>query len=344
MSQRGVTGILRAAEFGTEPDMWFGINSSASLDEIAVVVPVYMGKAHLQELCRRATATLGSISDRFSIVLVDDCSPDDAWREIVALSATDDRIRGIQLSRNFGQHHAITAGIDYARARCYVVMDCDLQDAPEDIPKLYAKFKEGFDIVVAKRNREGHGVFKRVSSRAFYAVFNRLSGLRLDPEVTTYSIFSDRVASGLRQMREQMRCLPANLSFMGFDVGHVEVPHYARSQGKSSYTVGKLFSFATSILLAHSQMPLMITAVAGLIVAMFALLAASAIIVRTLIWGSPVVGWSSLIVAVFLMGGFQIFTAGVIGMYVGKALEEAKRRPLYFVRNSVNFTSPEAKD
>jgi glycosyltransferase involved in cell wall biosynthesis len=307
------------------------------LDEIVVVIPVYMGSAFLPELCLRVTKALQTITDSFSIILVDDRGPDNAWPEIIALGNADKRIRGIQLSRNFGQHHAITAGIDHARARWYVVMDCDLQDAPEDIPLLYAKAQEGFDMVVAARRQKRHGFIKRTTSYVFYRVFNWLSGVQLDWSVGNYRIFSDRVADGYRQMREQLRCLPASLSFMGFEVGKVEVTHHARPSGESSYTLRKLVSFASGILLAHSHTPLTLTAIAGLIISGLSILAACAIAARTLIWGSPVTGWASLIVAVFLMGGFQMFTAGVIGMYVGKALEEAKKRPLYFIRDTSNL-------
>src|SRR5215218_259949 len=150
-----------------------------SKDEIAVVVPVYMGKAVLRKLCGRLVAALERITPDFSIVLVDDRAPDDPWPLIRELGREDSRIRGVQLSRNFGQHYALTAGIDHARARWYVVMDCDLQDAPEDIPQLYAKAREGFDIVVATRRKEGHGILKRYSSHIFYTAFNLLAGFNL---------------------------------------------------------------------------------------------------------------------------------------------------------------------
>jgi polyisoprenyl-phosphate glycosyltransferase len=138
-------------------------------DEIAVVVPVYRGKAVLRKLCARLVAALETITPDFSILLVDDRSPDDAWPLIRELGREDARIRGVQLSRNFGQHYALTAGIDYAAARWYVVMDCDLQDAPEDIPLLYARAREsGLDAIVAVRAKEGHGFVKRHASRVFY--------------------------------------------------------------------------------------------------------------------------------------------------------------------------------
>src|SRR5215203_6200585 len=240
-----------------------------SKDEVAVVVPVYMGKAVLRKLCGRLVAALEPITPHFSIVLVDDRSPDDAWPLIQELGREDRRIRGVQLSRNFGQHYALSAGID--------------------------------------------------------------------------RIFSDRVADGFRQMREQMRLFPASLSFMGFAVGTLELPHHPREDGKSSYTFAKPARLAAEAILAHSQTPLKLATYFGLAMAVVSILAGLSIAIRALVWGIPVTGWASLIVAVFVVGGVQIFITGIVGIYVGKTFEEAKKRPLYFVRDTVNLDPDEGR-
>jgi polyisoprenyl-phosphate glycosyltransferase len=306
-------------------------------DDIAVIVPVYMGAALAQQLCARLTATLESITPKFSIILVDDRAPDNAWSIITELCSRDPRIKGIQLSRNFGQHYALTAGIDHAHAQWYVVMDCDLQDAPEDISLLYAKVLEGFDMAVASRRKEGHGMLKRLGSRLFYRMFSILAGFELDWTVGNFRIFSNQMAEGFRDMREQMRCLPASLSVMGFEVGEVEVPHHPRPHGQSSYTLRKLIRLASAMVLAHSQMPLKLVMFSGLVVAVLSMLVGFAITIAALFDVFSVTGWASLIVSVFAVGGFQIFMTGVVGIYVGKCLEESKRRPLYFVRDSRNL-------
>jgi glycosyltransferase involved in cell wall biosynthesis len=306
-------------------------------DEIAVVVPVYKGRPMLRELRDRLFQTLKSITPNFSIILVDDSSPDQSWSLIQQLGQEDSRIRGILLSRNFGQHNAITAGLDHARAHWYVVMDCDLQDAPEDISLLYERARQGFDVVVGIRRKEGHSLLKRISSKLFYRTFNFLAGIELDWSVSNYRIFSDRVAEGFRQMREQMRFLPASLSFMGFHVGTVELPHHPRTHGRSSYTLSKLVSLASNTILAHSQMPLKIVAAFGLFLSIAAMTMAGLIAARAAIWGVSVTGWASLIVAVFAVGGVQIFLIGIVGIYVGKNFEEAKKRPLYFVKDDCNL-------
>ena len=182
------------------------------------------------------------------------------------------RIRGVRLRRNFGQHHALTAGIDHARASWYVVMDCDLQDAPEDIPLLFEKAQEGYDIVVGYRKKEGHSFVKRHSSRAFYLLFDILAGIEVDWGVGNFRIFSNNVAEGFREMREQMRFFPASLS-SGFRRGKVALPHHPRLQGISSYTWRKLVSLAGNTILAHSHTPLNIAAGAGFFIAMCSFLA-----------------------------------------------------------------------
>jgi polyisoprenyl-phosphate glycosyltransferase len=306
-------------------------------DELAVVIPVYQGRAVLRELCYRLIKSISDITDAFSIILVDDRGPDNAWPLIEALGREDGRIRGIQLSRNFGQHHALTAGIDHARARWYVIMDCDLQDAPEDIPLLYRKACEGYDIVVGARTKGGHSLVKRFTSRIFYKTFNFASGVNLDFSTGNFRIFSEHVAAGFREMREQLRFLPASMSWMGFEVGTVALPHYPRAVGKSTYTFKKLFHLASNTIMAHSQIPLKITALLGLVISALSFLAALFIVARVLLWNDSVLGWPSLIVSVFMIGGVQIFLTGVVGLYVGKCFEEAKRRPLYFVRATSNF-------
>lgn len=307
------------------------------LDDIAVIVPVYMGKAVLRELCDRLVAALSSITDRFSIILVDDRSPDDAWPLIQELGRGDRRIRGIQLSRNFGQHYALTAGIDHARAKWYVVMDCDLQDAPEDIPVLYDKARDGHDMVVGARTRKEHSWHRRASSRLFYGVLRRLSGLEADSTQGNFRIFSDRVADGFRQIRERPRFFPATLSWMGFETATVPLQHHARKEGRSSYSLVGLLKCAVDTILVHTMLPLKAVAVFGLVMSVISMFLGIALALKKLIWGVPVDGWTSLIVAICVIGGLQMLMIGILGLYIGKNFEETKRRPLYLVREFSNF-------
>src|SRR5262245_45525498 len=307
------------------------------LPEIAVIVPVYNGRPMLEELCHRLVESVGGITRNFVIGLVDDASPDNPWPLICELGEQDARIKGLRLSRNFGQHYALTAGIDVARAHWYVIMDCDLQDAPEDIPLLYSKAIEGYDLVAGTRRKEGPGLIKRYSSRLFSALFRVLSGVQLDWSVGNFRIFSDTVAEGFRSMREQMRFLPASFEWMGFNPVYVHLPHHERGEGRSSYTVGRLFKLAMHTILAHSQTPLKMVAGFGLVMSIITLLIAIVFFSRALMFGTEVVGWASLFVTMLFIGSMQIALMGVLGIYIGKTFEEAKGRPLYFVRDSVNL-------
>ena len=306
---------------------------------IAVIVPVYNGRPMLEELCTRLLATLKSITDDFMIILVDDVSPDNCWPLIKKMTDAEVRIKGIRFSRNFGQHYALTAGIDLARASWYVIMDCDLQDAPEDIRLLYDKALEGYDVVIGVRQKEGHGWSKRYSSRAFYALFRLLSGVRLDWSVGNFRIFSDRVAEGFRAMREQLRFLPASFEWMGFDPVYIELPHHGRMQGSSSYTLLKLLRLAANTVLAHSQIPLKIVAGFGLAMSAITFMAGAIYFGKAMIYGTEVAGWASLFVTVLFVGSIQIALMGVLGIYIGKIFEEAKARPLYIVKETVNLNA-----
>jgi dolichol-phosphate mannosyltransferase len=313
------------------------LSSNGVQAQIAVFVPVYNGRPMLNELCGRLIKSLRTITDDFMIVLVDDASPDNSWPLISELGKQHTCIKGIRLSRNFGQHYALTAGIDLARASWYVIMDCDLQDAPEDIQLLYAKAIEGHDVVAGVRRKEGHGTIKRYSSRAFYALFRMLSGVRLDWSVGNFRIFSNRVAQNFRTMREQLRFIPASFEWMGFDPVYINLPHHSRSEGRSSYTAIKLLRLAGNTVLAHSQMPLKIVASFGLAMSVITFIAAIAYFGNALIYGTEVAGWASLFVTVLFVGSVQIALMGVLGIYIGKAFEEAKGRPLYIVRETINL-------
>jgi hypothetical protein len=220
-------------------------------------------------------------------------------------------------------------------------MDCDLQDAPEDIPRLYAKALEGHDVVAGVRGKEGHGVIKRDSSRIFYALFRILSGVQLDWSIGNFRIFSNRVAEGFRMLREQLRFIPASFEWMGFDPVYIELPHHHRREGQSSYTIGKLLNLATNTILAYSQTPLKIIAGFGLVMSLITFTAACTYFIRALIVGATVEGWASLFVTMLFIGSVQIALMGVLGVYIGKNFEESKRRPLYIIKDTVNLEADE---
>ncbi|AXA94082.1 glycosyltransferase family 2 protein [Massilia sp. YMA4] len=299
---------------------------------ISVVIPVYRAEKMLDELYRRLKAAIETVSPHFEIVLVEDCGPDRSWEVIERLSAADPRVVGLQFSRNFGQHYGITAGLDICRGDWVVVMDCDLQDAPEEIPRLYAKAQEGYDVVLALRGERQDPLLKRFTSWLFYRLFSYLADIDFDGDSGNFRIMSRKVVRNFTRMREQLRFFGGHVQWMGFPTTGIRVQHAERLEGTSSYTFAKLFKLASDTIIAYSDKPLRMAARLGLSMAGVSFLFGSFILGRALLQGSPVPGWSSLIVSLYFIGGLIIGILGIIGIYLGKAFDETKKRPLYIVR------------
>lgn len=301
------------------------------MPHLSVVVPVYRAEGCLGELHRRLVSALERITPDFEIVLVEDCGGDRSWEIIEALSRQDPRVRGIQFSRNFGQHYGITAGFDHCDGDWVVVMDCDLQDRPEEIPRLYEKAQEGYEVVLARRGVRSDPLLKRLLSGAFYRVFRYLTDTDYDPQAGNFRIVSRKVVGQFRLMREQLRFFGALVSWMGFPTASIDVQHAERYEGVSTYTVSKLWRLASGAIIAFSDKPLRLTVRFGFTVALLAFGYGLYIVYRALVLSVPIQGWSSLIVSIYFTGGITIATLGMLGIYIGKAFDESKRRPLYIV-------------
>ncbi len=298
---------------------------------ISIVTPVYGCSQALPELCRRLHSVVGSISTDYEIILVNDASPDDAWAAIQALAAKDQRVKGINLSRNFGQHYAITAGLDFALGDWVVVMDCDLQYQPEDIFKLYRTAQLGYDIVMGLRaDRKDHW-FKKKLANAFYRVFFYLSGTSVNNRLGNFGIYSKKVIRSVRALKEQNRSFGLFALWVGYRRAEIDVNHAGRPYGRSAYTVRKMAALAIDSIVAHSDKLLKLTIKLGLVVSLISLLSATWIVISYFMWATPIMGWTSLIVSVYFMSGLIIGTVGVVGLYVGKIFDEVKRRPLYII-------------
>ena len=301
---------------------------------ISIVVPVYKAESCLEELYRRLKAALEPITPDFEIVLVEDCGGDHSWPIIMELAQRDARVKGLQFSRNFGQHFGITAGLDHCDGDWVVVMDCDLQDRPEEIPRLYAKAQEGHEIVLARRGKRNHPLFKRMLSWAFYRLFSYLADTEYDPQAGNYRIISRKVVAGYRQMRERSRFFGSLVNWMGYPTASIDVQHDDRFDGQSTYTFGKLWQLAAETIIAYSDKPLRLAIRGGFLIAALAFLCGIYVLVRNLLYGSPVMGWSSLMVSFYLIGGIIIALLGIIGIYLGRTYDETKRRPLYLILHS----------
>lgn len=304
---------------------------------ISIVIPVYKAESCLDELYRRLKASLETITPNFEIILVEDCGGDNSWQLIERLAAEDPRVRGIQFSRNFGQHYGITAGLDHCNGDWVVVMDCDLQDRPEEIPRMYAKAQEGFDVVLARRGRRSDPIFKRFTSWLYYLVFNYLADMDYDGETGNFRIMSRKVVENFCTLRERLRFFGGLVAWMGYPTASIDVQHDERFAGQTTYTFRKLWRLASETIIAYSDKPLRLSIRFGFIISALAFAYGGYIFYRALAHGVPITGWSSLIVSVYFLGGIIISILGVLGVYLGKTFDEAKQRPLYIVsRRTLN--------
>jgi len=299
---------------------------------ISVVIPVYKAEAMLDELYRRLKLALETVTTSFEIVLVEDCGGDHSWNVIERLAATDSRVHGLQFSRNFGQHYGITAGLDHCTGDWVVVMDCDLQDQPEEIPRLYVKAQEGFDVVLALRGPRKDPLLKRATSWLFYRIFSYLADIDIDGDSGNFRIMSRQVVNNFGRMREQLRFFGGHVQWMGFPTTGIRVEHAEREEGRSTYTFAKLRKLAADTILAYSDKPLRIAVSLGLMMAAVSFGFGGLILGRALVYGTAIPGWASLMVSLYFIGGLIIGILGILGVYLGKTFDEAKKRPLYIVR------------
>jgi dolichol-phosphate mannosyltransferase len=298
---------------------------------ISVVIPVYKAEDCLDELYRRLKAALETVSESFEIVLVEDSGGDGSWRIIQALAAADPRVKGLQFSRNFGQHYGITAGLDHCDGDWVVVMDCDLQDRPEEIPRLHARAQEGYDIVLARRGKRNDPATKIIASSLFYRLFAYLSEIPYDGQVGNFRIMSRRVVEEYRTMRERLRFFGALVQQLGFPTSSIEVQHDPRFAGETTYNFRKLVKLAAEAVIAYSDKPLRLAVKLGFSVSLLAFIAGIVVAIRAIFFGSSISGWASLMISIYFMGGIITALLGVIGIYLGKTFDETKKRPLYIV-------------
>jgi glycosyltransferase involved in cell wall biosynthesis len=304
---------------------------------ISVVSPVYKGEKMVDELVRRVSAAVSQISEQFEIILVEDGSPDNSWAEIEKVCHTNPKVKGISLSRNFGQHYAIMAGLDNAKGEWIVVMDCDLQDVPEEIPKLYQKaVQENFDFVRGQRTNRNDTESKKISSRLFYLLLSYLIGKKLDPSAANFGIFHRKVVDAIRLTNDKHKVFVLMLHWVGFRGTNIPVAHHPRLQGKSSYSLKKLLDLALEIILTHSDKPLRLMIRAGFLVTLLAFGTGLYFLLMNLLNRITVSGFTSVIVSISFFSGLIIFFLGIIGLYIGKTFEGVKDRPIYIISKRLN--------
>jgi dolichol-phosphate mannosyltransferase len=304
---------------------------------LSVVVPVYGCEACLDELLRRLKAALKRVPADHEILLVDDASPGGAWARIARLAAKDRRVRGLRLSRNFGQHQAISAGLDAARGTHVVVMDCDLQDDPDEIPRLFAELqRSGCDAMLARRSTRQDPWWKRQASQLFYRALGYLTDTRLDASVANFGVYRANVIQAVRSMGDQTRFFPVMVRWVGFKVGSLEVAHQPRFAGDSAYSLLRLLRLGGNVVLTFSNKPLRIMVNVGFLLSGLAAAYACWVLLLSYHNGITVPGWTSVIISLWFLSGVQMISAGIVGTYIGKIFDAAKGRPGYIVGESVN--------
>lgn len=299
--------------------------------KISVVVPVYGCPAAVQPLCTRLKATLTQLTEDYEIILVNDACPKGSWNEIEKACKENERVVGIELSRNFGQMKAILAGLEYATGDWIVVMDCDLQDRPEEIVNLYNKAQEGYDVVFARRKVRNDNFLKVFLARQFYKLYRFATDGNYDEAVCNFSIIKRCVAESYCEMKEQHRGYVMYLRWLGFRQTVIDVQHDSRYEGKSSYSLQKRIDMALELLTSQSDKPLRMMVATGFCMAVISLIALVYLVI-SYFFRHVTIGWTSIVASVFLMGGFTIMVIGIVGIYVGNIFMQTKSRPLYVIR------------
>ena len=303
---------------------------------ISVVIPVYGCKTALKELYLRLKKTLLQITEEFEIIMVNDASPDNAWEVILELAETDNRVKGLNFSRNFGQHYAITAGLDYCSGDWVVVMDCDLQDQPEEIIKLYNKALEGYDIILARRVIRQDSFFKKLSSRVFYSIFSYLTETKQDSAIANFGIYNKKVINAILSMRDSLKYFPTMVQWVGFKKTGINVKHGKRGDGQSSYSFYTLTKLAFNNIIAFSDKPLRLVIKLGFLISFSSFVFGLILIIKYLSGSITVLGYSSLIISLWFLSGIMIAILGVIGIYIGKIFDKVKDRPVFIIKEKIN--------
>jgi polyisoprenyl-phosphate glycosyltransferase len=298
---------------------------------ISFVSPVYKADGILDKLVEEIQKVMIEINQTYEIILVDDRSPDNSWKVMQKLSNRFSEVKSIRLSRNFGQHPAIMAGLSQAKGEWIVVMDCDLQDQPKEVIKLYNKANEGFEIVLAKRKNRQDGFLKRMSSSIFSKVYGFFTDTQYDNEVANFGIYHKKVIESILKLPDVIKFFPLFIKFVGYNSTAIVVEHAGRNIGKSSYSFSKLVSLAFNSIISFSNKPLRIFVKLGLFISTISFLFGIYNIYLAITDQIKVLGYSSIIVSIWFLSGVIITTIGVCGIYVGKIFDQTKDRPVFII-------------
>jgi glycosyltransferase involved in cell wall biosynthesis len=303
---------------------------------LSIVVPVFNEEAVIDTFCARVIHILNGITPDWEIVFVNDGSRDGTVAAVARQHAAEPRIALVSLSRNFGKEIAMTAGLDFTRGEAVVIIDVDLQDPPELITDLVAKWREGNDVVFARRlEREGETFVKRLTAYGFYRALNAIADRHIPADVGDFRLMSRRAVDALLRLRERHRFMKGLYAWIGFRQAEVPYVRAPRAAGATKFNYWRLWNFSIEGFTSFSIRPLQMASYFGFTIAVLAVLYGSFIVLRTMLYGNPVAGYPSLLVVVLFLGGVQLISLGVIGEYLGRVFNETKQRPLYLVSDLV---------
>jgi glycosyltransferase involved in cell wall biosynthesis len=313
--------------------------------ELSLVVPFFNEEEGCAAFFARVLPIVEGITRSYEIVCVNDGSEDRTAQLLAAQHLCNRRVKLLNLSRNFGKEGALTAGLDHARGRAVIPIDADLQDPPELIPELVARWREGFDVVLAVRaDRRSDTLLKRITARLFYRLIGRMAEVPIPADVGDFRLLDRRVVDALKLLPERTRFMKGLFAWLGFRQARVEYRRAGRVAGASRWRYWRLWNFALEGLFSFSTLPLRIWTYAGLLVAATALALAVFIVVRTAVAGVDVPGYASLVVLVSLFGGINMVGLGIIGEYLGRIFTEVKGRPNYLIRDQLGFDAAEPQE
>lgn len=304
---------------------------------LSVVAPIFNEGPGVREYVNQVTEVLKSQGIDYEIILVDDGSTDDSWKYIESAANENKKIVALKLSKNFGHHYAITAGLHNSSGQWVVVMDSDLQDRPEVIPDLLKKAEEGYEVVFVSRQQRPESIAYKLAQKIFYVILRFLSGIDFDSKQANFSIINRKVVEAFINFPENARFYGSTIKWLGFSRSSIEASHGSRFSGRPSYTLKKRVDLALDIILSFSDRPLKFAVGFGLFMSSISLILSTWILVRAYIWGFSVLGWASLMITLIFIGGVLLIVLGILGIYLGRVFKEVKRRPLYLISEKINL-------
>lgn len=304
---------------------------------LSIIIPAYGDKNLVKILYEKLTEAMSQLKIDYEIILVNDACPYGSGEEIEKLASKDKKVKFIDLSRNFGQHYAIKAGIDYAKGDYAVIMDCDLQDDPKDIIKLYEKINSGFDIVFAARAKRKDSLFKKFLSKAYYFVEKKLTDYSPEYNIGTFSIINKKVLSEFKKINDYNFNYMTVINWLGFKKTYIDIERDERLLGKSNYNLYKGLNLALKSIISNSNKPLIFAAFCSFFMFILSFCFVIKLFLDYYILKIQIMGWTSIMVSIFFVSGLLFAYLGILGLYIGGIFKEIKTRPLYVVKKTINL-------